>query len=192
MFQSIQQLFFAQTVPNHVQHQSQLDGRVSLIFLFSFSFSNDTDSSAIASANQAFEKQKSVFNLNDYSISGRGDQEINWQYLPGTEQELNKIMTLLGDENITTTYYSGYQATEESFKSIGVNNPSPSILHIATHGFFFPDIKKDKENLDLGGSGFRFSENPLIRSGLIMAGANQAWRESQFLMALKTAFSLAK
>ncbi len=136
----------------------------------------DSDSSAIASANQAFEKQKSVFNLNDYSISGRGDQEINWQYLPGTEKELNKIKNLFDANNISATSIKGYQATEESFKTIGEDKPSPSILHIATHGFFFPDLKKDKENLALGGSGFRFSENPLIRSGLIMAGANQAWQ----------------
>ena len=66
---------------------------------------------------------------------------------------------------------------------------SPHILHIATHGFFLPDQPHDppnKDNLILGGISItsgttdggminRLSgeglENPLLRSGLALAGA---------------------
>ncbi len=134
------------------------------------------DSLSITVANNDFKKKDFIFKLNDYNVAERGNQEDSWQYLPGTKEELTKISSLFHVLDIPTTSLQDYKATEESFKTIGEDKPSPSILHIATHGFFFPDLKKDKENLDLGGSGFRFSENPLIRSGLIMAGANQAWQ----------------
>ena len=54
------------------------------------------------------------------------------------------------------------------------------MLHIATHGFFFPDpiaAKRDTLNqkLEAGGKAFKLSDNPFFRSGLVFAGANNAW-----------------
>ena len=53
---------------------------------------------------------------------------------------------------------------------------SPRILHLATHGFFLEDQKHDpnQERRDLGLSGGegRLPENPLLRSGLALTGAN--------------------
>jgi CHAT domain-containing protein len=47
---------------------------------------------------------------------------------------------------------------------------APSILHIATHGFFLPDLEVRRRLSDDGG---RVKvENPLLRSGLALAGAN--------------------
>jgi CHAT domain-containing protein len=45
---------------------------------------------------------------------------------------------------------------------------------VATHGFFFPDPKEGKS----GGEEkvFKVSDNPMIRSGLVLAGGNQAWK----------------
>ncbi len=78
---------------------------------------------------------------------------------------------------------TGYTATEESFKQIGQAGPSPHILHVATHGFFFPDpapssaVRPSTLGEDWGEGGvFRISEHPMIRSGLILAGANQVWK----------------
>lgn len=58
--------------------------------------------------------------------------------------------------------------------------PSPRILHIATHGYFFPDPKLNVS----GGVNifvrkrmvFKISDHPMMRSGLIMAGGNAAWK----------------
>ena len=55
-----------------------------------------------------------------------------------------------------------------------------SVLHIATHGYFFPDIVRKKDDGlqltdDKKQTAFRVSENPLLRSGLIFAGANPSW-----------------
>ena len=118
-----------------------------------------------------------------------------WQYLPGTLTETNAIKTKLLKNNITTKTYSGKEATELSFKNIYSNEGiRPEILHIATHGFFYPDpeqIQKEqsKEKVEEGlvafrggNSGFGLwqfvkNKNPLMRSGVVFAGANKVWSE---------------
>ena len=81
------------------------------------------------------------------------------------------------------TLQTGKEATETSFKYIADRNKSPEIIHIASHGFYFPETGTSSKNLNIS-SGinrydpsaiFRFSENPLLRSGIIMAGANLWW-----------------
>lgn len=60
-------------------------------------------------------------------------------------------------------------AVEVSLKT----SRSPRILHLATHGFFLPD--QQSPEMETSGRGGRFSqrlENPLMRSGLALAGAN--------------------
>ncbi|MEO5647866.1 MAG: CHAT domain-containing protein, partial [Chitinophagaceae bacterium] len=73
---------------------------------------------------------------------------------------------------------SGINASEESIKALN-GKASPAVLHIATHGFFFPD-PKDKDGIhrkfETSGKVFKQSDNPLFRSGLLLAGANNAWQ----------------
>lgn len=100
-----------------------------------------------------------------------------WNELPGTMKEITEIVSLSGkyQTNITSKY--GINATEESIKSLD-GQASPAILHIATHGFFFPDPKQDKKyggNTE-SGKVFKLSDDPLMRSGLLFAGANNAWQ----------------
>ncbi|MEP6513035.1 MAG: CHAT domain-containing tetratricopeptide repeat protein, partial [Parafilimonas sp.] len=102
------------------------------------------------------------------------------QYLPGTQQEVQEIKQQAAQANATVTILSGINATEESFKALN-GQSSPSVLHIATHGFFFPDPKEDKRDsiqrkFESNAKVFRQSDNPLFRSGLLFAGANNAWQ----------------
>ena len=98
-----------------------------------------------------------------------------WQYLPDTKTEVENIQALASNNNIHTSVFMGWHATEESVKSLAGSN-SPEILHIATHGFFFSDPKKKSDKSLLAeGRIFRQSDNQLMRSGLILAGANYAW-----------------
>jgi CHAT domain-containing protein len=61
-----------------------------------------------------------------------------------------------------------------------------SILHIATHGYAFPEYNFDdtttgKNSLRYS---YRYSTNPMVRSGLILAGGNWAWTGSDTLSKL--------
>jgi CHAT domain-containing protein/Tfp pilus assembly protein PilF len=102
--------------------------------------------------------------------------------LEATKQEANAILPLLKERGINVNLLTGSQATENALKQVR----SPSILHIATHGFFLTDEKIEiPDTLDLAGEnrGIKVTpilrhqvskniENPLLRSGIALAGFN--------------------
>jgi CHAT domain-containing protein len=99
-------------------------------------------------------------------------------YLPGTEKEINEISSLGRQKGYAVAIISGDSATEESVKALN-GTPSPAVLHMATHGFFFQDPKEKKDSMPASISAqspFRWSDNPLMRSGLCFAGANNTWK----------------
>ncbi|WP_020607210.1 CHAT domain-containing protein [Spirosoma spitsbergense] len=95
-----------------------------------------------------------------------------WPFLPGTQHEVTQIGQLIGPKAAQRT---GSVATEADFKT--QSGKSPSVLHVATHGFAFPDplVSRTDSLTDQGGAAFRQIANPLFRTGLLMAGANRAW-----------------
>lgn len=99
-------------------------------------------------------------------------------FLEGTKKEVESISANLTAKHIKTTLYTGINGNEESFKSL--SNQNISVLHIATHGFFYPDEQQNPDKLDqmmlLGEQKFKYVPNPLLRSGLILAGGNRAWK----------------
>ncbi|MBK6543755.1 MAG: CHAT domain-containing protein [Saprospiraceae bacterium] len=116
-----------------------------------------------------------TFSLVDRSASKQTDK---WNYLPGTKKEIFEIAAVLKDINYKTITFSDTKATEESFKEIGKTKQSPRVLHLATHGYFYPDPKttnKQTASNDLNGNAFKLSDHPMLRSGLILAGGNAAW-----------------
>ncbi|MEI6410558.1 MAG: CHAT domain-containing tetratricopeptide repeat protein [Bacteroidota bacterium] len=99
-------------------------------------------------------------------------------YLPATATEVRGIAQTLASAGIRAQVDTGLYATEESFRQLGVEGTSPRIIHVATHGYFFPDpvtVDGRRRTVDGQEPVFKISENPMIRSGLIMAGAKQAW-----------------
>ena len=106
------------------------------------------------------------------SISGRA-----WNSLPGTLKEVNSIRPLFEQGKKSIQVHTGKAATEESFKQL--SGHSSSIIHLATHGFSLPDPNFNRNNnLSNSGNQFALSNNPLLRSGVIMAGANRVWSGS--------------
>lgn len=133
----------------------------------------DGDTTALLNAAMPYNMKEAIASRSIPDDPSRGN---SWQYLPGTNTEVNNIIKLAAQKNMTTHSFTGWNATEESIKSLS-GKKSPAILHIATHGFFFPDPKSKKNNSIMAeGSSFRQSDNPMIRSGLILAGANYAWK----------------
>ncbi len=99
-----------------------------------------------------------------------------WKPLPGTAKEGKRLAELLGTRLLT-----GEAATTHAVKQ----TQRPRVLHIATHGFFLPDQSEPKreqpwlisDNHDLLAR-FR-GEDPMLRSGLVFAGANHPVSDSQ-------------
>lgn len=106
--------------------------------------------------------------------SGRGDGKPHrrrnfikgedWEYLFGTKTEIESIQALLQGSKYNVKVLDSNAATEESFKELSTSGVSPRVLHIATHGFFFSDTT------------LQDTEEQMNRSGLILAGANYAWK----------------
>jgi CHAT domain-containing protein/Flp pilus assembly protein TadD len=127
--------------------------------------------------------------------------QLKFAPLEGTKLEADAIAPLL--PNVTVLTQS--QATENALKQL----QAPSILHIATHGFFLQDVECTPASDTRGsfstpativpefvGKGKqvcrptpRNSENPLLRSGLALAGFNPrtSGKEDGVLTALEAA-----
>jgi CHAT domain-containing protein len=106
---------------------------------------------------------------------GRDENKGSWRQLEGTATEINQIKSLFAKNKIDTASYVQQKATEEQFKSLSGN--SPGILHLATHGFFLPDPEqKRKEGIEvLNTNTFKLSDDPMMRSGIVLSGANRVW-----------------
>ena len=121
--------------------------------------------------------------------------------LPGTGAEGEALRALLTDATVLTE--------RQANKGALLAAAGPEILHIATHGFFLTDLKAP--TLDVGNLGTIETmreigllakkgpgaadplkeqpvENPLLRSGLALAGANEYWRDGNggILTAMET------
>ncbi len=139
----------------------------------------DSDSSVIAFANRGIsspgpDPSAPAFKPDSLSTT-RGN---TFDYLPGSAVEVREVGQTLRSVGIQAKIDTGFYATEESFRQLGLGKPSPRIIHLATHGYFFPDLgnsaQKTKDDPGLEAV-FKRSDHPLIRSGLILAGAKQAW-----------------
>jgi CHAT domain-containing protein/Tfp pilus assembly protein PilF len=109
----------------------------------------------------------------------RGLDGLRFSRLPGTREEVSALSEILGAD--TPRVFLEGQADESALERV----VAPRILHLATHGFFLGDQLLAAllgPNDDTGVSGtsgagplLRSSfENPLLRSGLALAGANKA------------------
>lgn len=102
-----------------------------------------------------------------------GKNEVVAQ-LPGTEAEVKNITKLLNTFKVKTTALFGADATEAKVKQIS----SPSILHIATHGYFLADLSQMETNKVLGVDINAAKENPLLRSGVLLANCENVFDEN--------------
>jgi CHAT domain-containing protein/tetratricopeptide (TPR) repeat protein len=110
-----------------------------------------------------------------------GTRGGTWSYLKWTEKEVERIVATIAPVGYQVDTLYGSNADEETIKAIGLGKSSPRVLHIATHGFFFPDPEAKKQEIGLDGAEpvFKSSDNPMIRSGLILAGGNYAWQHGR-------------
>ena len=134
----------------------------------------DVDGDQMLSQAQAIKKTDNSLATRSITLTDDESRGGRWDSLEGSAEELARISRFLEKKKLDVQSFTGVEATEESFK-YEINNTSENVIHIGTHGFFFPDIEKKKEDLGFGEQVFRYAEDPLFRSGLIMAGANRVW-----------------
>jgi CHAT domain-containing protein/tetratricopeptide (TPR) repeat protein len=103
---------------------------------------------------------------------------LKFDPLPGSGAEATNVAGLLGAD---ATLRLGADAREAELKAV----VSPRVLHLATHGFYLPD-QEFKQTNGLNNSLSDFTarrslsppgqdwENPMVRCGIALAGANHA------------------
>ena len=103
-------------------------------------------------------------------------------YLEGTKTEVDVINQQVSTASWQTTILEGNDATEEKITKME-GKESKEILHLATHGFAFPayDFQDTTISQNSLKYSYRYSTNPMVRSGLILAGGNWAWTGSDSL-----------
>lgn len=95
--------------------------------------------------------------------------------LPGTEKEVNQVQFMLKQKGWATAEYIEKSATEEKVKE----QNSPKIFHIATHGFYKPTTALTEED-ELEGNEAMLTQNPLLRTGLLLRGAGDLMEKTAY------------
>jgi CHAT domain-containing protein/tetratricopeptide (TPR) repeat protein len=116
------------------------------------------------------------------TITAGGFRSVSFERLPDTKQEADAIVQLLRAADLPVNSYQGVKADEKVL--LAVRNPH--ILHLATHGYFF----KGKASGRGGTRGLKISlkgdesleadtwiENPMLSSGIVLAGANSSLKQ---------------
>ncbi len=147
----------------------------------------DADESELIQASRAYSRGNSEI-WEPWTIEIRA----GWKRLPGTEIEAKEIGSILTNNGYTVETISGINANEESFKAM--SGKGFSAIHIATHGFFLSDQKDIKKNAFLNPT---MSDNvgrtdPMLRSGLLFAGANRAWTGKRNIEGIEDGILTAK
>lgn len=108
----------------------------------------------------------------NYDGNEKSDSLASWSYLRGAEQEVESINKLAKQHKIESHLIEHKEATEELFQSFSGN--SPKVLHVSTHGFYEPYSIEVKNMVSE-------AQDPMNRSGILMAGANQYWLKKKEL-----------
>ena len=110
--------------------------------------------------NVAPSKNATLLGFPDY-----GGQSIT--PLPGTKVEIDGVAGVLKSAGYQLNVLTQTTATEAKLKAV----KSPELLHVATHGYFLQDVEQTGTafGIHLENAG----DNPLLRSGLMLAGASK-------------------
>lgn len=98
-----------------------------------------------------------------------------YDFLPGSLAEVQTIEKIASAAKWNVSLFTDNKATEARLKSY--SGRSPKVLHISTHGFYYsqPDEESLPNATQLQGNNFSRSAEPMMRSGLLLSGANNIW-----------------
>jgi len=108
------------------------------------------------------------------------NKNIHFSYLQGTKNEIEIVSQQIKNSIWQFKNFEGITATEDNFKQLN-GSQAPRILHIATHGFYFPP-KKEKLMTNVNDEEDNNAKDfPLLRSGIVLSGANNYWGKDTLL-----------
>lgn len=91
--------------------------------------------------------------------------------LPGTRDEIVSVSKVLTAQHVTAKQFMGEAAIEDAVKEV----VDPETLHFATHGYFLSDDLLVSNSTFMGFDQSVISRNPLLRSGLLLAGSQKTF-----------------
>ncbi len=117
------------------------------------------------------------------SLDLRGALQQILSPLPGTKLEVENIDSSLKSQHVNSMLLTDTLGTEASLKAL--SGQRPSVLHVATHGFYWSESEAKKFDLasmamlndDSNNDNKYVEDKALTRSGLFFAGASNAFRE---------------
>jgi CHAT domain-containing protein len=112
----------------------------------------------------------STRDLNSFWLDSLTRGGMKAKPLPATKIEVENISSTLKSKGWQVKNYLADNASETNIKK----EASPRILHVATHGYFFQDIPLENDNNRfLGMDRQQVVQDPMLRSGLLLTGANK-------------------
>jgi CHAT domain-containing protein len=130
----------------------------------------DTDTDKQKQESKKNKNQRTRINLVPPEDIKRGSP---FPHLVESFQECWKIQQRFSMNNIPADLYNKERGNEESFKNM--DGKKINVIHLSTHGIFKDDIEKNYGEKERIGDGKKALENPLMRSYLALAGANNSW-----------------
>jgi CHAT domain-containing protein len=118
-------------------------------------------------------------NRSSSSMSGKLD------YLENTKTEVEVINKQLTTSSWLVKLFENNEPLEENITKLD-GKEAKGILHIATHGYAFSEFDFNDTSISTNSLrySYRYSTNPMVRSGLILTGGNWAWTGSDTLTKL--------
>jgi CHAT domain-containing protein/tetratricopeptide (TPR) repeat protein len=105
---------------------------------------------------------------------GHDFSSLSFRSLPGAEKEARAVLSLAPQLGFSNAFlYTGRDASEAKLHCAR----SPEVLHMATHGFFLPQLPMPTTEDEHAIANLpTAAPNPMLRSGLALAGAERTLR----------------
>lgn len=122
----------------------------------------------LAQASPSLLQQPDLLALSNPDFGGLGNPRPPFPPLPKTQEEVEKIQALF-PATAQICSLTAREATKSLFQRAIQEKGAPRVLHLATHAYF-----RNNQDLDpQGHDGTDSYQDPLLRSGLVFAGANE-------------------
>ncbi len=100
-----------------------------------------------------------------------------WKDLKWTLKEVQEIDEICHQAGMSHQLLIKEEVSEVKIRNYFQNN-AYDIVHIATHGFFFPQVDSGHDASPIYQTSIQQLEDPMLRSGILLAGANNTWNTS--------------